>query len=305
VDRTRAIGNNRHPMTQLGGREEVMPPGTLVASRYRLERSLGSGAMGIVYAARATSDDRPLALKVIHGEHTNDPTMIARFKREGRLIAGIRHPNVVEVFELDEADGTWFIAMELLDGTNLGDALGQKGVYQLDEAIPLLRGVLDALEVAHEQQIVHRDIRPENIFLVDRGAGPPHVKVLDFGVAKVVGSSAQDQLTRSGMVLGTPEFMSPEQAVGSSVDHRSDLYSVGCVAYAMLCGRPPFVDNWPMRVIMKQAFEPHVPPSRLRANLPCAAAIDEVMARALDKKPENRYQTAGEMRAAVMKLQSS
>jgi serine/threonine protein kinase len=289
-------------MTLLGGREEVMPPGTLLAGRYRIERSLGSGGMGAVYAARATKDERPLAIKVIHGEHTADSTMVARFQREGRLISAIRHPNIVEVFELDEADGAWFIAMELLEGMNLATAMASRGVYSLEEAFPVLLGILDALEVAHGQQIVHRDIRPENVFLVPRGAGAPHVKVLDFGVAKVVGLTAQEQLTRSGTVLGTPEFMAPEQAMGTSVDHRSDLYSVGCVAYAMLCGRPPFVDNWPLRVIMKQAFEALVPPSRMRPDLPAAEAIDRFLGRALEKKPAERYQSASDMRAALRSL---
>ena len=159
--------------------------------------------------------------------------------------------------------------------------------------------ILDALDTAHAHQIVHRDLKPENVFLDLPEAGPEVVKVLDFGVAKVVGMSAQDQLTRSGTVVGTPEFMSPEQATGTRVDARSDLYAVGCIAYAMLCGRPPFVDNWPMRVVMKQAFEPHAPPSRVRPTLPNAACVDAFVARALEKEPERRYQTAAEMRTAL------
>ena len=289
-------------MTLPGSGNEELPVGSVVGGRYRLHHCLGSGGMGTVYAASRVIDGQQLALKIIRREHTEDPTMLARFQREGRLISTIRHPNIVEVFQLDEADGSWFIAMELLEGMNLGTAMAHRGVYQPADALPVLLGILDALEVAHGQQIVHRDIKPENVFLLPRGDQPPHVKVLDFGVAKVVGLAAEEQLTRSGTVLGTPEFMAPEQAVGTGVDHRSDLYSVGCVGYAMLCGRPPFVDNWPLRVIMKQAFEAHLPPSRLRPDLPSAAAVDKFLGRALEKKPADRYQSASEMRTELRSL---
>jgi serine/threonine protein kinase len=167
--------------------------------------------------------------------------------------------------------------------------------------VPVLGAVLDALEAAHAREVVHRDLKPENVFLVGPSDGPHQVKVLDFGVAKVVGS-ADEQLTRSGTIIGTPEFMSPEQAMGRDVDARSDLYAVGCIAYAMLCGRPPFLDNWPMRVIMKQAFEAHAPPSRLWPDVPGGQVVDGFMARALAKKPEDRFQSAREMREALAAL---
>ena len=254
--------------------------------------------MGTVYAAHDLVKDRPIAVKVINHSYTDDATTVARFQREGRIVAELRHPNIVDVFEVAQIDGDWVMAMELLDGTNLADAIEARAVYAPEDTVPILRAVLDALEVAHAQQIVHRDIKPHNIFLTRSGG----VKVLDFGVAKVSGLSADEQLTRSGTILGTPEFMAPEQATGGRADHRSDLYAVACVAYAMLCGRPPFVDNWPMRVVMKQAFEAPAPPSRLRPELARAAGIDRFMARALEKKPENRYQSAGEMRAALDEL---
>jgi serine/threonine-protein kinase len=288
-------------MTVPDASDDVLPFGTVVGGLYQLDRCLGSGGMGTVYAARAVDDGRPVALKIIRREHTEDPTMVARFQREGRLVAEIRHANIVRVFELGEDDGTWFIVMELLEGKNLATAMTDKGVYSLAEAGPVLLGILDALEVAHSAQIVHRDVKPENVFLVGEG-GASQVKLLDFGVAKAVSQSAQEQLTRSGVVLGTPEYMAPEQAVGASVDRRSDLYSVGCVAYALICGRPPFIDNWPLRVIMKQAFEPHVPPSRLRPDALFAAAIDRFIARALEKKPSDRYQSASAMRADLLAL---
>ena len=280
----------------------MLPPGSVLGQRYRLDRQIGSGSMGVVYAAHDLSRDRPVALKMIDRSHTADATMVARFQREGRIVSDLRHPNIVEVFEVGEIDGDWVMTMELLDGTNLADAIEATTAYTPESAIPILRGVLDALEIAHARQIVHRDIKPQNIFLARNGGGAATVKVLDFGVAKVVGLNSEDQLTRSGTILGTPEFMAPEQATGKGADHRSDLYAVACVAYAMLCGRPPFVDNWPMRIVMKQAFEPPVPPSRLRPELARAPEIDRVMARALEKNPEDRYQSAGEMRAAIEAL---
>jgi serine/threonine-protein kinase len=280
----------------------MLPPGSVLGQRYRLDRQIGSGSMGVVYAAHDLSRDRPVALKMIDRSHTADATMVARFQREGRIVSDLRHPNIVEVFDVGEIDGDWVMTMELLDGTNLADAIEATTAYTPESAIPILRGVLDALEIAHARQIVHRDIKPQNIFLARNGGGAATVKVLDFGVAKVVGLNSEDQLTRSGTILGTPEFMAPEQATGKGADHRSDLYAVACVAYAMLCGRPPFVDNWPMRIVMKQAFEPPVPPSRLRPELARAPEIDRVMARALEKNPEDRYQSAGEMRAAIEAL---
>ena len=184
---------------------------------------------------------------------------MARFQREGRLVSELRHPNIVEVLELGQLDGEWFISMELLEGMNLADAITARTAFGPAAAVPVLGAILAALAAAHDSQIVHRDIKPQNIFLGQPEAGAASVKVLDFGVAKVVGQSGQEQLTRSGTIIGTPEFMAPEQATGTKVDHRSDLYAVGCVAYAMLCGRPPFLDNWPMRILMKQAFEPIAP----------------------------------------------
>lgn len=286
-------------MTSTHVADGPLPPGHLLGERYRIERHLGSGGMGRVYAARQLPTDRLVALKVMNDEHMEDPRIVARFQREGQVMAQLRHPNIVEILDQGQADGRWYLAMELLQGVNLADAISQRLTYESPDAVPVLASILEALDAAHAHQVVHRDLKPENVFLARPAEGPPSVKVLDFGVAKVVGMSAQDQLTRSGTVIGTPEFMSPEQATGTKVDARSDLYAVGCIAYAMLCGRPPFVDNWPLKVVMKQAFEPHAPPSHVRPTLFGAARVDAFMARALEKEPARRYQTAGEMRTAL------
>ena len=291
-------------MPQVTATDHLLAAGHLLGPRYRIERHIGSGAMGQVYAARELGSSKAVAIKVISEEHTTDATMVARFRREGRVMAETRHPNIVEVVDLDVAEGRWFLAMELLDGINLAQAIAQKPRFEPEEIVPVLRAVLDALGAAHGREIVHRDLKPENIFLVGPPNGAFQVKVLDFGVARVVDESAEEQLTRSGTIIGTPEFMSPEQAMGRKADARSDLYAVGCIAYTMLCGRPPFLDNWPMRVIMKQAFEPHVPPSRVRTDLSAGGGdvIDRFVARALAKKPEERFQSAAEMREALDSL---
>jgi serine/threonine-protein kinase len=290
------------PLTAADGR---LPPGAELG-HYRIDRLIGAGGMGAVYAAeRLGGDGRRVALKVIGNEHTADPQTVARFQREGQVMSQTRHPNIVEVLEVGQAEGRWYLAMELLEGTNLADAIAAKGRFDIAEAVPILAGVLDALTASHAGDVVHRDLKPENVFLCGAPDGPPGVKVLDFGVAKVVGKNAHEQLTRSGTVVGTPEFMSPEQAMGTTVDARSDLYAVGCIAYAALCGRPPFLDDWPMRVVMKQAFEPHAPPSRVRPDLGDDGEVDRFMKRALAKRPEDRFQSAGEMRAALDVLGAS
>jgi serine/threonine protein kinase len=286
-------------MTSLPGADGLLPPGSVIGQRYRVDRPIGSGTAGNVYAALDLSNGRLIAVKVINRSHTDDPTMVARFQREGRIIADLHHPNIVDVFEVSQLDGHWVLTMELLEGTNLADAIDAKGAYEPRDAVPILDGVLGALEIAHAHQIIHRDIKPQNIFLAKTGGGDARAKVLDFGVAKVVGLSAEEQLTRSGTILGTPEFMAPEQATGAGADHRSDLYAVACVAYTMLCGRPPFIDDWAMRIVMKQAFEAPLPPSRLRPRLARTPGVDRFMARALEKKPGERYQSASEMRAAL------
>src|SRR6476620_9482529 len=165
------------------GADGPLFPGSVLGQRYRVDRPIGSGTMGTVYAAHDLPHDRPIALKVINRSHTADPTMVARFQREGRIIAGLRHPNIVNVLEVSQIDGDWVMAMELLQGTNLADAIEATKAYEPRDVALILGGVLDALEVAHAHQIVHRDIKPQNIFLV-RAGGATEVKVLDFGVAK-------------------------------------------------------------------------------------------------------------------------
>jgi len=260
--------------------------------------------MGTVYAAWHVDLDRPVALKVVSPRHASEPRVVERFRREARMASQARHPNIVEVLDLGQLEGLWYIAMELLEGLDLYDAIVMKRCYEPAEIVPVLDQVLSGLEAAHGLGLVHRDLKPENVFLARAPGGHFTVKLLDFGVVKVPpdGEGAQAQLTRTGTVVGTPEYMAPEQATDAKVDQRADLYAIGCVAYAMLCGAPPFVDKSVLRVLTSHVCDPVVPPSRKRPGLAHAEAVDRFVLKALEKQPERRYQSAGEMRHALAEM---
>ncbi|HUS67107.1 MAG TPA: serine/threonine-protein kinase [Kofleriaceae bacterium] len=279
-----------------------LAPGTILAGKYRIARSIGAGGMGIVYAASHVDLGTQVALKVIARQHSSDEEMVERFRREARMASQARHPHIVDVLDLGCADGQWYLAMEMLDGLDLFDAIVLQRGYQPAELIAVLDPVLSALETAHGLGLVHRDLKPENIFLAHGPNREVVVKLLDFGVVKVIDEGAQSQLTRTGSVIGTPEYMAPEQATGGKVDARADLYAVGCVAYAMLCGAPPFVDKSVLRVLTAHVTTPPEPPSWVRPNLPFAALVDAFVLRALEKDPARRFATAAEMRLALSDL---
>jgi serine/threonine-protein kinase len=285
--------------------EEILPPGTVLAGRYRIDRKIGSGGMGVVYAAEHLALKRPVALKVIGRRHTAEPRQIARFRKEARVASQLRHPNVVEVIDLGQADGREYLAMEFLEGLDLCDAIHLADGYTVEDAVPILDQVLAALEVAHETGLVHRDLKPENVFLAQQPDGTHTVKLLDFGVVKVMEEGGQQHLTRTGTVVGTPEYMAPEQATTGEVDARADLYAVGCIAYAMFVGRPPFVDKSVLMVMSSHVKLPPTPPSKKRPTLKQGPAVDAFVLKALEKSPEKRYQSAAEMRAGLQKLASS
>jgi serine/threonine protein kinase len=282
-------------------KDELLAPGTILGG-YQIERKVGVGGMGTVYAAQHLALRRRVALKVIGRQHTADARQVARFRREARVASKMRHANVVEVLDLGQADGREFIAMEFLEGIDLCDAIILAKGYEPADALPILDQVLQALEVAHAAGLVHRDLKPENVYLAQSAHGELTVKLLDFGVVKVPDESAQAQLTRTGTVVGTPEYMAPEQATTGAVDARADLYALGCIAYAMMTGRPPFVGKSVLLVMAAHVKQQPAPPSRLRPKLVAAAAIDAFIGRALEKKPDKRYQSATQMRAALAEL---
>ncbi|NTU71562.1 MAG: protein kinase [Coriobacteriia bacterium] len=257
--------------------------------RYRIEQEIGRGAMGVVYRAYDLTLERPVALKELtFAAGTSEGLqvdMIERFQREARAAARLAHPNVVQVFDVFDDGDRHFIAMELLEGQSLGDALDGGGL-SAGASVGILLEVLDALAAAHRAGIVHRDIKPDNIFLLDDG----RVKVADFGIAKVLDGGAANA-TQMGTLIGTPGYMSPEQILGQPVDGRSDLFSLGVVGYETLSGRNPFWAEATTTMMFRIANEMPPPIPEMKATGPIAA----VVARSLEKNPDARYSSAQEM----------
>ena len=263
---------------------------------YRIERQLGAGGMGVVYAAHDEKLHRAVAVKTIAGVG-RDEERRERFWREARLAASVNHPNICQIYEIGDAAGTLFIAMELLEGTPLSDQLKQ-GAMSVDETLRIGRGMLSALSALHARGIVHRDLKPSNVFLTPHG-----VKLLDFGVARstaALDSEAPTALTHANAVIGTPRYMAPEQAIGDPVDGRSDLFSTGAILFEMLAGRPAFDGKTVVAVL--QATLNEEPPAL--SGSPSVAAIDRVIRRALAKKPVDRPAAAEAMTDELRDVQS-
>jgi serine/threonine-protein kinase len=276
----------------------------ILGGEYLILEKIGTGGMGSVYKASQPAMKRMVAIKILHPKLANRKDLTSRFRREARAMSQLTHPNTVKVFvygELEE-DGSLYIVMEMLEGKNLNQAVRKDGPIPTDRAIPILIQVCGALQEAHELGIVHRDLKPENIFLSKQGGIADFPKVLDFGLAKVTERQMQPGsiiLTQEGMVFGTPEFMSPEQAQGKTLDARSDIYSLAVILYEVLTGKLPFTAKSPMEYIQKHVTEPIIPLSERVPERRFPKDLDEVLARALSKKPEQRYQTAAEFAEAL------
>src|ERR671925_861396 len=265
---------------------------TLFDGRYRIVRKLGSGGMANVYLAEDEELGRRVAIKVLNERHANDDSFIERFRREAKNAAGLSHPNIVSIYDRGEAEGTYYIAMEYLDGRSLKELIVGRGPAPVKTAIDYARQILAAVGFAHRHGIVHRDIKPHNVVVDADG----RLKVTDFGIAR----SGASQMTEVGSIIGTAQYLSPEQARGAPVDQRSDVYSVGIVLYEMLTGKVPFTGDTPLEIAMKHLSEVPVPPSELRDDVP--DDLDLVVLRALAKDPEDRYQSAEEMDADLARV---
>ncbi|MFB9202714.1 protein kinase [Nonomuraea spiralis] len=270
----------------------------VLSGRYELLEPLGRGGMGVVYRARDRELERIVAVKVLPAQMLRDEDFRARFRREARAAAGLSHPNIATVYDIGEdtegAEPVPYLVMELVEGGTLADLLRQTPPTP-DEAGRIVAAVLEALEHSHEREIVHRDIKPANI-MVHRAGGRVRVKVMDFGIAKLMSETAT-RLTATGTRIGTPSYMSPEQADGKPTDARSDLYSTGCVLYEMLTGRPPFPGGSPAVVLFQHIHKTPPPPSQLNPAL--ASFWDRILATALAKDPQERHQDAIAMRQAI------
>ena len=267
------------------------PRPTVFKERYELHRRLARGGMSDVFLARDLLLDRPVAVKVLFPEYAKDPTFVERFRREAQAAARLTHGNIVAIYDWGEELGTYFIAMEYVDGRSLSEVIRAEGQLPARQTAELVADVAAALGFAHRNGVVHRDVKPGNVLL----SGNEHVKVADFGIAQALTGGDQVNLTQTGAVMGTATYFSPEQAQGKAVDARSDLYSLGCVLYEMLVTKPPFSGDSPVAVAYKHVQEQPVPPSALGIDVP--APLEAITMKLLQKQPENRYATAEDLRA--------
>jgi serine/threonine protein kinase/CheY-like chemotaxis protein len=273
--------------------------GTLLAGRYRVGARLGSGGMGSVHeAVREDLGNMPVAIKVLHPTLATDLDVLRRFEREAHTVASLDHPNIVRIVDFHMVpDEPALLVMERLHGFSVADALTMGQKFEVEEVAFITLQVLAALEAAHGANVVHRDLKPDNIFLISLPGTPNVVKILDFGVAKLVDGPRNDKLTQTGMVMGTPAYMAPEQARGVTVDARCDLYAVGCLMYEALTGRPPFAaENYNALIYEIQLG---TPPKLLDYRPEVDAAFVRLIEKAMARDPEARFQTARSMADAV------
>jgi eukaryotic-like serine/threonine-protein kinase len=254
---------------------------TLFDGRYRILRKLGSGGMANVYLAEDEELGRRVAIKILNDRYANDELFIERFRREAKSAAALSHPNIVSIYDRGQAEGTYYIAMEVIEGRSLKELILTRGPLPIGPAIAYTLEILDALRFAHRHGIIHRDVKPHNILI-----GGERLKVTDFGIARAGAS----QMTEAGSIMGTAQYLSPEQARGAPVTASSDLYSVAIVLYEMLTGKVPFSGDSAIEIAMKHLNELPKPPSKIRPEIP--EDLDRVVLRALAKAPEDRYQTA-------------
>src|SRR5436190_21939052 len=255
--------------------------------RYRVVRKLGTGGMANVYLAEDQELGRSVAIKMLDERHSQDEQSVERFRREAKNAAGLSHPNIVSIYDRGQAEGTYYIAMEYLEGRTLKELLVTRRPTPIAVAIDYARQILSALGFAHRHGIVHRDIKPHNVVVAPDG----RLKVTDFGIAR----SGTSQMTETGSIIGTAQYLSPEQAKGAPVTPASDIYSVGIVLYEMLTGSVPFTGDTPLEIAMKHLSATPMPPSEIRHDVP--HELDSIVLRALAKNPEDRYQGSDEMDA--------
>ena len=270
----------------------------IYGGRYQVIERIGVGGMAEVYRARDELLGREVAVKVLSERLSSDRSFVERFRREAQAAANLSHPNIVSLYDYGSEGATNFIVMEYIDGRSLGEVITQEAPLLPERAAEIAADVAKALERAHNAGLVHRDIKPNNIMMTSSG----QTKVTDFGIVRALGGETDQQMTQTGMVIGTAAYLSPEQAQGSPVDARSDVYSLGCVLYEMLTGSPPFTGDTPLAVAYKHVREPVEPPSSINPDVP--EDLDAITMKALAKNVDNRYASSTEMREDLERFTS-
>ena len=282
--------------------------GQTLNNRFKIESKIGEGGFGAVYRGVQLATGRKVALKLLHPEMTKDENLVARFRREGMVLCNLRDAHTITTYDFDQTpDGTLYIAMELLEGKSLHQVFHEQAPLEWKRMFKILIEMCSSLAEAHAQGIVHRDLKPENVYLESRPGNPEFVKILDFGIAKVMRGETIDpaspQLTATGQTLGTLEYMSPEQLMGKQLDGRSDVYALGVVAYEMITGRLPFPDaKGPAGLITAQLKQTPQPPSQANTKVNIPQSADRVILKALEKDKNNRHPDVSAMAAAMQEV---
>jgi len=302
VDAARLVTTSQMGATPIDPEDPLI--GALLAGRYEVKRRIGEGGMGLVYEGKHRDIDKPVAIKVLRNDLSRRPDVVARFRQEAKSASRIGHENIVDVSDFGETRyGSSYFVMEFLEGEDLANVLGREVTVDAQRACGIVLQCCRALGAAHAKHIVHRDIKPENIFLIERDGVKDFVKIVDFGIAKMGDIETEGQpgrkLTKTGMIFGTPEYMSPEQAAGKELDHRVDVYALGIILYECLAGRVPFVGDTFMGVLTQHLFSAPPPIVEMNPRAQVSAELELVIAKALAKAPGERYQDTAELAEAI------